>query len=172
MNSFIIVQALGAATLILSVVSMQFRRKETFLLLQMLGALLFIVQFILTGMYTAAAMFVVAAVRGVVYYYFKKKSLKPSLAVLLIFQSALVVSAYFTWQNAWSIIPVGTTMLKTWGTWQDDMTLVRATTLVTQLCMIAYNLTAAIYTGALTEALNAVSSTVAVWRYDIRRKQA
>jgi hypothetical protein len=35
--------------------------------------------------------------------------------------------------------------------------------------MIIYNLTAAMYTGALTEICNCTSSLIAIWRYDIRK---
>ena len=90
--------------------------------------------------------------------------------VLVIFQVALVVSTIFTWQNWLSLIPYAATAIKTWSTWQADMKWIRRTSLFAQGCMIAYNLTAGMYTGALTEACNFTSTAVAMWRYDRPKK--
>lgn len=171
MDNLIFVQILGIITLIIFVVSLQQRKKENYLLLQTIGTVLFIIQYILTDKITGAVIFTVVAVRGVVFYYYKKKNLKPSIIILIIFQTALLISTYFTWENILSIIPLIATSAKTWGTWQDDMKWTRRTSLLGQICMIIYNLSAAMYTGALTEICNSISSIVAIWRYDFRKNK-
>jgi len=170
MKHFILVQMLGVLTLVIFVVSLQLRRKEAFLLLQTAGTLLYVLQYILSGRATAAVVFSIVAVRGLAFYFYKKKGLKPSVAVLVIFQAVLLASAVLTWQNALSALPLAATAAKTWGTWQDDMKWTRRTSLFGQACMVAYNLTAAMYTGALTEVCNLASTSVAIYRYDIRRQ--
>lgn len=172
MNSFIFVQILGIATLILFVVSLQQRKKEYFLLLQTAGTLLFVIQFLLTGRITGAVTFSIVTIRGLVFYFYKKKDLKPSLTVLVVFIAALFISSYFSWQNILSIIPLVATVAKTWGTWQDDMKWTRTTSLFGQGFMIIYDLAAAMYTGALTEVCNLVSTLIAMWRYDLRKDKA
>jgi uncharacterized membrane protein len=169
LDNFILVQILGIITLILFVVSLQQRKKETFLLLQIAGTFLFIIQYILTNRITGAILFTIVVIRGVVFYLYKKKDLKPSVAVLIIFQAALLVSTYFSWENIISIIPYIATVVKTWGAWQDDMKWLRRASLVCQIFMIAYNLTASMYTGALTELCALASTAVAMWRYDFRK---
>ena len=171
MNSFIFVQILGIITLILFVISMQQRKKESFLLLQAAGTVLFIIQYIMTGRITGAAIFIIAAIRGLVFFYCKKKALKPSLIVLIIFQAAVLIAAYLTWQNILSILPLISSSVRTWGTWQDDMKWVRRTGALAQSLMIVYNITAAMYTGALTEVCNWTSSLIAMWRYDFRKEK-
>jgi hypothetical protein len=69
-----------------------------------------------------------------------------------------------------SIIPLIASLAKTWGTWQDDMKWTRRTSLVGQTCMIAYNLTALMYTGALTEFCNMISTLIAIRRYDVKKE--
>jgi len=157
LDSFIIVQILGVMTLIVFVVSLQQRKKETFLLLQTAGTLLYIVQYLLTSKFTGAILFAIVAIRGIVFYFYKKKGLKPSPVILIIFLIVLSVSTFFSWQNILSIIPFIATAAKTWSTWQDDMKWVRKTSLLSQSSMIIYNLVAAMYTGALTEACNLTS---------------
>jgi len=169
LDSFVFVQILGFITLFIFVVSLQQRKKENFLLIQTFGTVLFIIQYLLTNRITGAITFSIVAVRGLVFFWYKRKGLKPSSVVLAAFLIALVISTYFTWQNIFSIIPFIATSLKTWGTWQDDMKWTRRTSLIGQLCMIAYNLSASMYTGALTEMCNAASSIVAMWRYDFRK---
>ena len=169
MDSFVFVQILGILTLIIFVVSLQQRKKETFLLLQTFGTLLFVIQYILTNKITGAIIFTIIIIRGLVFYYYKKKDLKPSFAVLILFQITLLISAYFSWQNILSVIPLIATAAKTWGTWQDDMKWTRRTSLLGQSVMIIYNLSAFMYTGALTEICNLASTSVAIWRYDFRK---
>jgi len=169
LNSFVFVQILGIITLILFVVSMQQRKKESFLLLQTAGTLLFIVQYIMTGKITGAVICTIAGIRGLVFFYYKKKNFKPSAAILIVFQAVLLAAAYFTWQNILSIIPLVSTFVKTWGTWQDDMKWTRRTSFVAQSIMVIYNLTASMYTGVLTEVCNATSTLVAIWRCDFRK---
>ena len=162
-------QVLGAITLVLFVVSLQQRKKEPFLLLQTIGTLLFIVQYVLTNRITGAITFAIVAIRGLVFYFYKRKDMKPSLVVLIAFLASLIAATCFSWQSVWSIVPLIATLVKTWGTWQDDMKWARRTSLIGQSCMIIYNLIALMFTGALTEACNCISSMIAIWRYDIKK---
>ena len=172
MDIFTFVQILGIITLILFVISLQQRKKENFLLFQTGGTLLFIIQYILTNKYTGAILFTIVLIRGLIFYYYKKKNLRPSLTVLVLFQVVLGLSTYFSWQNILSIIPFIATAAKTWGTWQDNMKRTRGTSLLSQGVMIIYNLSASMYTGALTEASNFLSTVIAIWRYDFRTKKS
>jgi len=94
-GSFAFVQILGIMTLALFVISIQQRKKENFLLLQVAGASLFILRYVLTDSYTGAILFMVALIRGLVFYYYKKKGLKPSLTILLTFLAVLGVSTIY-----------------------------------------------------------------------------
>jgi uncharacterized membrane protein (UPF0136 family) len=167
-SKFIIVQAIGVITLVISVIGLQQRKKEAFLIWQTISTVLFIAQYLLTDKTTGAVTFAVVAVRGLVFFYFKKKNIPPSRGVLAVFIAALAVSTFFTWQNLFSLIPLAASVLRTWGTWQDDMKRVRRTSYISQSGMIVYNLSAVMLTGALTEVCNLVSTLVAVWRYDVR----
>ena len=169
MKRFVAVQILGVFSLALFVVSLQQRKKENFLLLQTAGTLLFIAQYILTGRLTGALTFSVVAVRGLVYYVYKRKERKPSVAVLILFQALLLASTILSWQNMLSVMPLVATAAKTWATWQDDMKWTRRVSLFSQSIMIAYDLAASMYTAALTEACNSVSTVVAMVRFDLRK---
>jgi len=171
MMRFFIVQGLGLGTLLLFVISLQQRKKENLLLFQVAGTTLFIVQYILTGKYTGAVLFAVVLIRGLVFWWYKSKNLQPSRIVLLIFLAVLSVSAWFSWQNWLSVIPLIATTVKTWGTWQDDMKNVRKTSLLSQSSMIAYNLSAGMFTGALTELCNLVSTMIAIKRFDCKNNR-
>ena len=163
---FVIVQILGIISLVLFVVSLQQRRKENLLLWQIAGTLLFVAQYVLSDRLTGALTFSVVAVRGLVFYIYRKKDLKPSVAVLVVFLAALLGSTIISWQNMLSVIPFLATAAKTWGTWQDDMKWTRRVSLLSQTIMIAYDLAAGMYTAALTEACNSVSTIVAMRRFD------
>ena len=171
MDDFILVQIFGVMTLIFYVASLQQSKKEAFLLLQMGGALFFVAQYALTNRITGVVTFSIIVVRSIVFYLYKRKGIKPSLKVLILFLSIIVVATYFSWQNALSVLPFVSTLGKSWGTWQDEMKWMRRTSLFAQSCMIVYNVTAAMYTGTFTEVCNLTSTTIAIWRYDIRKKK-
>jgi len=170
LERFVVVQILGVISLALFVISLQQRRKENLLLWQIAGTLLFVAQYILTGRLTGALTFSVVAVRGLVFFIYKRKDLRPSVAVLVAFLAALLASTIFTWQSMLSVIPFIATAAKTWGTWQDDMKWMRRVSLLSQTIMIAYDLAAGMYTAALTEACNSVSTVVAMRRFDFTKK--
>jgi len=172
MNIFIIVQILGLITLAVFVISLQQSKKENFLLFQVIGTFLFIVQYILTDRYTGAILFSIVLIRGMVYYFYKKKGLAPSLKIMLMFQAALGVAAVLSWQDVFSAFALVATATKTWGTWQDNMPRLRASSMLAQVCMVVYNLSAAMFTGAVTEGFTLVSTAVAIRRYDVRKKGA
>jgi membrane-bound ClpP family serine protease len=136
MDRFVVTQILGIISLVLFVISLQQRKKENFLLLQTAGTLLYIAQFILTGRLTGVLTFSVVAVRGLVFFVYRKKGLKPSVAVLVVFLLALLVSTVYSWQNPLSLIPFVATAAKTWATWQDDMKRTRRVSLFCQSIMI------------------------------------
>ena len=171
MINFYIVQALGIITLLLFALSMHQRKKETFLLLQIFAAALYVIQYILTDKITGAVIFSIVVIRGLVFFYYKKKNKKPSSIILAIFLSALAISTYFTWQNYLSIIPYIATSAITWGTWQDNMRLTRKTTLLGRSISIIYNFAAGMYTSAITEVCVTISTLIAIWRYDYNNKK-
>ena len=168
MNTFIFVQILGAITLVISITALQQRKKENFLLLYIFANSIFALQYFLTNRITGAAVVIVVIIRGMVFLYYKKRGLKPSFAVLILFQTVVLIFAYLSWQNALSIIPLVTTMTTTWGNWQDSMKYTRRAALFAQVCWMAYDFTAGMYTGMMTNGFNAISNVIAMWRFGLR----
>ena len=171
MNTFILVQILGAITLIIAILAMQQKTKEKLLLFQITSFSLFLAQYAMTGRITAAVIFLVTIIRGGIFYYYAKKNLKPSIAILIVFESIIIVSTYLTWQNFMSAVPLIATTTNTWGILQDNMRWTRRTSLLAQTCWLAYNITATMYTGALAMGFQMASTIIAMWRYDFRKKR-
>lgn len=166
MNTFVLVQILGAITLILSAISLQQRKKENLLLIFSCAAALFVIQYFLTNKITGAVLFIIVFIRGLVFFYFKKKNLKPSIAVFVIFQVVTAISTYLTWQNIYSIIPFLATVSATYGMWQDNMKHTRKAMLFTKSSLIFYNFIAGMYTGMITNVVDSVSLMIAMHRFD------
>ena len=167
---FILVQILGAITLVLSVTTIQQRKKENLLILQIIAMIFFIFQYLLTYRITGAVVFAIGISRGVVFYWYKKQNKKPSVPILILFQGVVVISTIMSWQNIYSIIPLIVTTINTWGTWQDNMKYTRKTSLVAGAGWCIYNLAAQMYTGFMTEFVGMISTIIAIWRLDIREQ--
>ena len=170
MSTFIWVQILGAITLMVAIIAFQQKKKSNLLLLTTLGFALFIVQYLLTNKITGAALFVIVTLRGLVYFYCERKELKPSVVVLVTFQLALIFFALYTWQNALSILPFIAAFVGGWAFWQDNMMYTRRALVFMKTCMLVYNLSAGMFTGALTSTFELSSVIVAICRYDKKSK--
>ena len=151
-------------------ISRQQKEKERFLLIGTPGYLLAIVQYILTNRLAGVAAFLIGFIRGVVFYYYNKKNLKPSVTWLIAFQIAIVSSVIITWQDWTSAIPLIATTTNTWGLWQNNMKYNRLTGLLAPICWFIYNLSAGMYTAAINPGINSVSTAIAIWRLDIKKR--
>lgn len=165
MNTFQIVQILGIVTLIFYVFSLQMKKKENLLVMQIVSNVTFALQYILTLAWTGATMAAIAVIRGIVFYIFKKKKIKPSIIALLIFEIAMIISTILTWESALSLLPLIGMSVSLLGQWQDNMKWIRISTIIGATFWLGYELSAGLYTAVLTELCNIASSMVGLWRF-------
>ena len=162
---FIIAQICGAVTLILTVISVQFKTKEKILVFQIIANIIVALQYFLLNAVTGGVITIINTVRCIIFYYYKKKDKKPSLIFLTIFIIIAIVSGIVTWQDMFSIIPIIAAIIFTYGLWQDNVKITKICTAITSGNWIAYNVVVKAYVGAVQSMAEFISAIIAIIRY-------
>lgn len=161
---FILAQFCGIIALILTVIAVQFKTKESIVMCSIFANIVVAIQFFLLNAITGAVISIVNAIRCIVFYYYKKKDMKPSLIVLIIFEFIAIICGVFSWQNIWSVIPIIVTVLYTYGLWQDNVKVIRVTTGIAGAGWTIYDIIVKAYVGAIQESSQLISAIIALIR--------
>jgi hypothetical protein len=162
---FWMVQAFGIITLILYVVSMQMKKKENLLILQISSNIFFVLQCILTNALTGTALVSLAIARGVVFFIYKKRELNPSIITLLVFKFAIITSTIFAWEGIISLFAFFANINNLSAQWQDNMKLLRILTISGCILWMIYQFHAGLYAAMVTEVCIIISSIAALWKF-------
>ena len=162
---FWVVQAFGIITLILYVVSMQMKKKETLLILQIISNSFFVFQCILTNSLTGGVLVSLAIIRGIVFYIYKKREVNPKIVTFSIFQAAIIVSTIFTWESILSLFAFLGNSTNLYANWQDKMKVLRILTIVGCILWMIYQFYSEMYTSMISEFCIIISSVIGLWKF-------
>lgn len=159
---FILAQICGLIALLMTIINIQLKSKEKIVMLNVWANIAVTIQYFLLGAHTGAVISILNAIRDVVYFLFKKKSLKPSILVLLIFEIVAIISGIISWQDIWSVIPIVVTIIYTYGLWQDDIKILRITTVIIGYGWTIYDIVVKAYVAALQVIAQGTSALIAL----------
>lgn len=168
---FYLAQACGVVTLFLTVSSVQFSKKEKIIFINMLANIMCAAQYFLLSAITGAVLSLINGLRCFVFYLIKKKGKKPSIYTLIIFEIISVAGGIFTWQSAWSLIPIFVSMLFTFCMWQDNVQLIRIGSGVAGIGWTIYNIIVQAYIGAFQQFCQFISAGISFIREKRHRKK-
>lgn len=169
-KQFIIVQAIGLLGSVLSILSLQNDNRKQILATQIFCCILWTVHYGLLGAYTAVLTNIIGLGRGIVFYNNTKSWAKNKFWMYL-FILLFALSAVVTWNGFYCILPCISMTLTTIALWSHNMKKTRFLFLLNSPPLLAYNLITKSYSCALIEAVAFVSFIIAIWRFDIRKKQ-
>lgn len=162
---FIIAQICGAITLILTVISVQFKTKEKILLFQIIANIIVSLQYFLLNATTGGVVAIINTIRCIIFFYYKKENKKPSVIFLIIFIVIAIISGIITWKNSFSIIPIIAAIVFTYGLWQDNVKITKICTAITSGNWVIYNFVVKAYVGAIQSIAEFTSAIIAIDRY-------
>jgi hypothetical protein len=160
-----VIQSLGILTLVIHATSLQMRKKETLLLLQIGSNLTFFAQCALNHSPTGAVIALLAMVRTIDFFLFAKIKSKPGVPELLVFLAAVAIITQKTWEGPKSLFAALATSVAIYSQWLNNMKALRLTAIAGNCLWLAYQFNAGMYIVMLSETGNIVSSAVALWRY-------
>jgi len=166
----IFIQALGLTASVIAITSLQNGDRRKILILQIFCCVLWMFHYGALGAFTAVVNNVIAMIRGVICYNNHKPWAKSKLWLALLI-ALFTLSAVFTWNGIESAFPCFAMILTTIGLWIHDMPKTRLLYLINSPFMLAYSILSGSYSTAVTEVFAFISFIVAIWRFDIRKKE-
>lgn len=181
----IFVQVLGFVALGIYVISVQFNRYSTVLILKTIGSLLFALQYALLGAFPGFALEIVGCIRNVIFCLNDKnnRSNKSAIAFFSVFTVITgVISIVLAWNVSniiWtnnktiativmviiSVLAIFAKVISTVAYGLTDTHLLRMLNLPSSACWLIYNLTIFSLGAALSDSMNIVSVLIAEYRF-------
>ncbi len=159
------IQAIGFVGVALFIISYQIRSNRTLFLCQLLGCLVFCLQFFLMGAYTGAIGLIINIARNLLLLKvdsWKWAKSKVTMAVIILLLGVMTV---YTWAGWKSLLPFISVAVTTVGYWTNNAQKIRLSQLIGSPCTLAYDLIVRTWGGALSEAIAIVSILISIYRF-------
>lgn len=164
-------QGLGIIGFILVVLSFQSNKRHKVLLLLWIAQTIFAVHFGLISAWTAMAMNIIAAVRTFMFEFREVKAWAKFEFWPYVFAGLfLIVGTTLAWEDWHSLLPILAQVIETIALWSLVTKRMRWIILITKPMWFTYNLIVSSWGGMMTEVFVAASVLIAMYRFDIKRK--
>lgn len=164
MNEYI-VQGIGFVGVALFVISYQIKSNRALFLCQMLGCIVFCIQFFVMGAYTGAISLMINILRNVLLLKSNVWNRAKSKAVLYLILLTLVVVTGYTWAGWSSLLPFASIAVTTIGYWTHNAQKIRASQLFGSPCYLVYDLIVHSWGGVISETIAIMSILISIYRF-------
>lgn len=161
----IIIQTIGFIGVAFFIASYQMRSNRLLFLFQLIGCLIFIVQFSFMGAYTGALSLTVNVIRNLLLLKIGKwkwVESKVTLSAILILLAA--VTAY-TWAGWISLLPLMSVGISSIGYWTNNAQKIRLSQLCGSPWTLVYDALIGSWGGVLNEAIALLSIIISIYRF-------
>ena len=164
-----VIQLIGFLGLALSIGAFQFKKHRNIVLCKMASELVFAIQYIFLGAWTAAILDGISVIRNLLYTKFVKEG-RSTAPVILGFCGFVLVTGVVTFAGWLSLLPISAKLLTTISYGMKNEKLLRYITLPSCIMWSIYNLYVGSWGGAIGDTLALCSLLVAIYKFDIRKK--
>ena len=166
-----LIQLIGFVGLATSILAFQFKKHRGIVLCKMSSELIFALQYILLGAWTAAILDGLSVVRNSLYTNFVKRG-RSTLPVIIGFGLFVVVTGIVTFDGWLSLLPIAAKLLTTISYGMKNEKLLRFITLPSCIMWSIYNLQVGSLGGALGDTLTLISLLIGIYKFDIKKEKA
>jgi len=166
----IVIQLIGFVWTVFILSAFQAKKRSSILLIQLIGAICFMLHFFLLDALSGSIMNGLVAVRSLVFYFRGKKKWADSVVWLPVFIILGVAAIVVTWNGWLSLLPLIGLISTTFAQFSQKPMVVRLLTLPNCPCWLVYNSFAGSISGVITEILIAISIIVGFLRHDVKKK--
>ena len=166
-----LIQLIGFVGLATSILAFQFKKHRGIVLCKMSSELIFALQYILLGAWTAAVLDGLSVIRNSLYTYFVKRG-RSTLPVIIGFGLFVVVTGIVTFDGWLSLLPIAAKLLTTISYGMKNEKLLRFITLPSCIMWSIYNLQVGSLGGALGDTLTLISLLISIYKFDIKQEKA
>ena len=165
-----VIQAIGFLGLALSIAAFQFKKHRGIVLCKMASELVFAIQYIFLGAWTAAILDGISIIRNSLYTSFVKKG-RSTTPVIVGFCLFVVATGIATFDGWLSLLPIGAKLLTTVSYGMKNERLLRFITLPSCVMWSIYNLYVGSLGGALGDTLTMISLLIGIYKFDIKKEK-
>lgn len=167
MNEYM-VQAIGFLGVALFIISYQIRSNRALFLCQLMGCIVFCVQFFLMGAYTGAISLIVNIARNLLLIKSNDWKWAKSQVTLAAIILLLLVMTICTWAGLISILPFVSVAVTSIGYWTQNAQKIRLSQLFGSPCTLLYDILVHTWGGAVCEAITILSIIISIVRFGWR----
>lgn len=167
-------QVVGIIAVTIFVLSYLQKSRRNIIILNVTSRILYILQYLLLGAISGAALDILGAVASVVAG--KKDSpfiKRHKKLIMILIDGAIIIAGLAICiinKNPLDLLPIAGVLLHTGAFWMSDERIIRRISLVGSPCWLAYNLASRAYGSAVGDTLSICSIIVAMIRYRKREK--
>ena len=162
---FIIAQVIGFVAMFFGIASFQLRQRSKILWMQTASNLIWALQYLLLGSYSAVLANTVATARNVIYCYRGKIKLAESAIVPIVSSALLVTCGFMTYTTPFDILPISAMVVSSIAFFVKDEQLIRYLSIFVALPWLIFGIYAGSIAGILSDGISFISIIVAIFRY-------
>lgn len=168
----IIAQITGIVAVVAFLLSYQQKKRKNIIMLNAASRVLYIIQYILLGAFEGAILDVLGTFSSVAAQNKNKSFIQKHYKIIVVIIDLVIFGAgLLTYENFFSLFPIIGVILHTSAFWIDDEKKIRAVSFLGSPFWFVYNLVNCAYGSAVGDMLSMVSIGIAIYRYDIRKKE-
>lgn len=167
MNEYII-QGIGFLGVALFIISYQIRSNRALFLCQLMGCIVFCIQFFLMGAYTGAISLIINIARNLLLLKSNDWKWAKSQVTLAVIIVLLLVMTIYTWAGWISVLPLASVAVTSIGYWTQNAQKIRLSQLFGSPCTLLYDILVHSWGGAVNEAIAILSIIISIIRFGWR----
>ena len=168
----IIATIVGGIAAAIYVASYQCKKRNWILFLGALSRVLFILQYVLLGAFSGAVLDLIAILAALIAGKKGHPTVKKLLVpIIVLIHAAILVASILLYQSWYDIFVLLAATFCVGALWFSRERTIRAVSLCSSPCWLVYNLSSKAYFSAVSDTFAILSLLVAIWRYDIRKKE-
>lgn len=164
MNEYII-QGIGFLGVALFIISYQIRSNRALFLCQLMGCIVFCVQFFLMGAYTGAISLIINIARNLILLKSNDWKWAKSQVTLAVIIALLLIMTIYTWAGWISVLPFASVAVTSIGYWTQNAQKIRLSQLFGSPCTLLYDILVHSWGGAVNEAIAILSIIISIIRF-------
>ncbi len=164
----IIIQLIGFVALAMSIIAFQFKKHGQILFCRTASELIFALQYILLGAWTAAIMDGFSVIRNSLYSHLVKKN-RSTTPVIVAFSIFVVITGIVTFDGPISLLPIISKLLTTVSYGMKNERVLRIITVPSCIFWVIYNVFVGSIAGILSDSLALISLLIAMYKFDFKK---
>lgn len=164
MSEFV-VQAIGFVGVAFFIASYQIKSNKALFLCQMIGCLIFCVQFFIMGANTGAVSLIINIIRNLLLVKRKEWKWVDRKSTMLVILALLTTMTIYTWDGIISLLPFIMVAVTTIGYWTNNAQKIRLSQFIGSPCVLLYDVLIRSWGGVLNETITLLSIIISVIRF-------